>query len=201
MVEQVTLSALEALKRRDPEGSRGVIVGDRALNARRITIEIARPSVSARQQPVTQDSPTPAAILEIITEQERRRDCAKGTAEITLGLGDQLLVKPPTGVPRVAQKAADMLHRALIALVAGEAHMAEPLPLEDDEADGLCKQVCRELRAVRTAEPQKIDGATYRLGVASNLEGMADRVTSICERTVFLAKGGLSVMDTYRHGV
>jgi phosphate transport system protein len=112
MVEQVTLSALEPLKRRDPEPSRGVIVGDRALNARRIAIEIARPSVIARYQPVAQDSPAPAAILEIITQQERSRNCAKGTAEITLRLEDQLLVKSLADVPRVAQKAADMLHRA-----------------------------------------------------------------------------------------
>jgi len=198
MVEEATLSSVEALKRRDLQASQRVIAGDRAINAKRFAIENACLSVIATQQPVAQDLRNITAVLEIITELERIGDYAKGIAEITMRLGDQPLVKPLIDIPRMAQKAVDMLHRALSAFVAGDDHAAGQLPMEDDEVDGLYNQVYRELLTIMMADPQKIDGATYLLWVAHNLERMADRVTNICERTVFLAKGEMSEMDTSR---
>lgn len=199
MVEKATLSAVDALARRDLAACQNVITGDRAINAKRFAIENAVLSVIATQQPVAHDLRILTAILEIITELERIGDYAKGIAEIALRLGDQPPVKPLIDVPRMAQKAADMLHRALSAFVAGDDEAAARLPLEDDEVDGLYNQVYRELLTIMMADPQKIDAATYLLWVAHNLERMADRVTNICERTVFLAKGEMSELDTADH--
>jgi phosphate transport system protein len=196
MVEKATLSAVDALRRRDLRASQAVVAGDRAINAKRFAIENACLSVIATQQPVAQDLRTLTAILEIITELERIGDYAKGIAEIALRLGDQPPVKPLIDVPRMAEKATDMLHRALSAFVARDDRVAAQLPLEDDEVDGLYNQVYRELLTIMMADPKKIDAATYLLWVAHNLERMADRVTNICERTVFLAKGEMSEMDT-----
>ena len=41
-----------------------------------------------------------------------------------------------------------------------------------------------------------IDQANQMMWVAHNIERMADRVTNICERTVFIATGELMEMDT-----
>jgi phosphate transport system protein len=41
-----------------------------------------------------------------------------------------------------------------------------------------------------------IDGATYLLWVTHNLERLADRVTNICERTIFLVRGEQLEMDS-----
>jgi len=45
-------------------------------------------------------------------------------------------------------------------------------------------------------DPRTIDGATYLLWVAHNLERLADRVTNICERTIFLVTGEQLEMDS-----
>jgi len=49
---------------------------------------------------------------------------------------------------------------------------------------------------VITANPATFDEAHLLLWVAHNLERLADRVTNICERTVFIATGEMMEMDS-----
>ena len=53
----------------------------------------------------------------------------------------------------------------------------------------LYDQTYRELLTFMTEDPTKITRATYLLWAAHNLERIADRVTNICERIVFLITG------------
>jgi phosphate transport system protein len=46
------------------------------------------------------------------------------------------------------------------------------------------------------ADPRTITRATYLLWVAHNLERIADRVTNICERTVFAVTGQLEEFNS-----
>jgi len=95
----------------------------------------------------------------------------------------------------MAEISADMLHRALGAFVAGDVETARAIPKEDEVVDDLYNQVYRELITYMIADPTTIDRANYLLWVAHNLERMADRVTNICERTIFVATGEMSEMD------
>jgi phosphate transport system protein len=88
-----------------------------------------------------------------------------------------------------------MLHRALGAFVDADVDIARELPHEDDEVDALYNQVYRELLTYMIADPSTIDRANYLLWVAHNLERTADRVTNICERTIFIATGELIEVD------
>jgi phosphate transport system protein len=99
------------------------------------------------------------------------------------------LLKPLIDLPRMAEKATDMLHRALAAFVMMDAETARAIPLEDDEVDGLYNQIYRELMTIIIQDPTTIERANFLLWAAHNLERMADRVTNICERTVFVATG------------
>jgi phosphate transport system protein len=46
------------------------------------------------------------------------------------------------------------------------------------------------------ADPQAIESINLLLWVVHNLERLADRVTNICERTVFITTGELMEMDS-----
>jgi phosphate transport system protein len=46
------------------------------------------------------------------------------------------------------------------------------------------------------ADASIIDRADYLLWVAHNLERVADRVTNICERTIYIVTGKLEEIDT-----
>jgi len=95
----------------------------------------------------------------------------------------------------MAQKDVDLLHRALTAFVNEDAETARAIPREDDEVDALYNQVYRELMTFIIQDPKTIERANWLLWVAHNLERVADRVTNICERTVFIVTGELSELQ------
>lgn len=195
LVEQALLRAVEVLRRRDMLGARQLIADDQVVNARRFAIEADCLALIATQQPMAGDLRVLAAILEIATELERIGDYAKGIAKVSILLGPGPLLKPLVDIPRMAEKACDMLRRALAAFVRRDVAQAEAIPLEDDEVDALYNRVYRELLDHIIADPAAMDAATHLLWVAHNLERAADRVTNICERTLFTATGRLTELD------
>jgi phosphate transport system protein len=120
---------------------------------------------------------------------ERMGDYAKGIAAINLRMGEQALLKPLIDIPLMARKGVDMLHRSLTAFVEENAEAARLIPAEDDEVDILYDQVYHELMLFVIQDPRAVERANWLLWVAHNLERVADRVTNICERTVFIVTG------------
>jgi phosphate transport system protein len=196
LVEQAIVESVELLKRRDTDGARRLIAEDkRVINEKRFAIESEALTLIATQQPMAGDLRVIAAVIEIAHELERMGDYAKGIAKINLMMGDAPLLKPLIDVPRMAEKARNMLHRALEAFVRRDVDLARAIPQEDDEVDALYNQVYRELLTLMMANPRDIDRATYLLWVAHNLERTADRVANICERVIFMVTGELVEMD------
>jgi phosphate transport system protein len=192
MVEQAILNSVEALKKRDIKASMRILEEDREINAKRFEIENNLMILIATQQPMAHDLRLLASTMEIISELERMGDYAKGIANINIRMGDQPLLKPLIDIPRMAQKDVDMLHRALTAFVNEDVEAARAIPQEDDEVDMLYLQVYRELMTFVIQDPKSIERANWLLWVAHNLERVADRVTNICERTIFIATGEMT---------
>jgi phosphate transport system protein len=195
MVEQSILDSVEALKKRDLKAAEDILAADREINKKRFEIESQLMILIATQQPMAHDLRLLASSMEIISELERMGDYAKGIANINLRMGDQPLLKPLIDVPRMAQKDVDMLHRSLTAFINEDIETARSLPKEDDEVDALYNQIYRELMTIVIADPKTIERANWLLWVAHNLERVADRVTNICERTIFIATGELVEID------
>jgi len=195
MVENAIMDSVQVLKRRDMEASRRLIAEDRLINEKRFAIEADVLITIATQQPMAGDLRTLAAILDITSELERIGDYAKGIAKINLMIGEGPLLKPLVDVPRMAEKARSMLHKALDAFARRDVDLARVIPAEDDEVDALYNQVNRELLVLIMADPRRIDQANYLLWVAHNLERTADRVTNICERVIFTVTGEMVELD------
>jgi phosphate transport system protein len=192
MVEQAILGSVEALKKRDIKASERIFDEDQQINRKRFEIENKLMVLIATQQPMAHDLRLLASSMEIISELERMGDYAKGIANINIRMGDAPLLKPLIDVPRMAQIGADMLHRALTAFVNEDAEAAKLIPIQDDEVDALYNQVYHELMMFIIQDPKTIERANWLLWVAHNLERVADRVTNICERTVFIATGEMN---------
>jgi len=195
LVEQAILNSVEALKKRDRKASEHILEADKEINAKRYAIEEQVMVLIATQQPMAHDLRLLASILEIAGELERMGDYAKGIANINIRMGDEPLLKPLIDIPRMAQKDVDMLHRALTAFINEDAEAARSIPREDDEVDALYNQVYRELMTFILQDPKTIERANWLLWAAHNLERVADRVTNICERTIFIATGELIEID------
>jgi phosphate transport system protein len=195
MVEHAVIESVDSLKRRDLAASKKIYEADRYINEKRYEIENNCLTLIATQQPMARDLRFLAAILEIITELERIGDYAKGIARINIRLGDEPLVKPLIDIPKMAEKGLDMLSRSLQAFVHRDADAARLIPDEDDEIDDLYNDIYRELLQIMINDPRTVDRATYLLWAAHNLERLADRVTNICERIVFVVTGEMMELD------
>jgi phosphate transport system protein len=195
MVEKHLVESVDAMKKRDFAASAAIVAEDEEINQKRFSIEEKVMVVIATQQPMAHDLRLLASILEIAGELERMGDYAKGISTINLRMQKEALLKPLVDIPRMAQKGADMLHRALTAFVNEDADTARTIPQEDDEIDNLYDQIYRELMVLIIQDPKAIERANWLLWVAHNLERVADRVTNICERTVFVVSGEMHEIE------
>ena len=195
--ENALLESVEALRLRDLTKAQEIIDADRLINETRFAIEHDVLILLATQQPAASDLRTLAAVLEIITELERIGDYGKGISKISQMIGDQPLLKPLIDIPRMAEKAVSMIHRALTAFANRDVALALSIPAEDDDVDALYNQVYRDLVGYIVADPKVLDHANYLMWVAHNIERAADRSTNLCERVVFMVTGRMSELDTH----
>jgi len=195
MAEQALLDSVDALKHRDIPRSQVIYDNDELINAKRFEVENSVMIAIATQQPMAHDLRLLASLLDVAGELERMGDYAKGIAKINIRMGEQPLLKPLVDLPRMAEKAASMLHRALTAFVEEDVAAAQSIPEEDDEIDELYTQIYRELITYVIADPTAIERSNWLLWAAHNLERAADRVTNICERTIFIATGSMEEID------
>ena len=191
IVEKATLRAVEALKRRDLEESQQVILGDDYIDQKRYEIEDRCIDLIATQQPMARDLRTIIALLHIAVELERIGDYAEGIGKISLMMGEEPPLKPLIDIPRMAEKATQMLRNSMDSLVSRDVIMANQVLQDDDEVDDLYDQVYRELLLFMLQDPRTIQRATYLLWTAHDLERIADRATNIAERVIFLVTGKL----------
>ncbi len=99
------------------------------------------------------------------------------------------MLKPLIDVPRMAQISREMMHDSLNAYLDWNAEQAGQIAQRDDEVDQLNDQVYRELLTFMLQDTRNINRATHLLWVSHNLERIADRITNICERVIFMVTG------------
>ncbi|HMN59442.1 MAG TPA: phosphate signaling complex protein PhoU [Anaerolinea sp.] len=195
MVEQALVNAVDALKRRDIPTANRIFRDDVLVNEKRYAMENAIIIIIATQQPMAHDLRLLASVLEADIELERIGDYAKGIAKVITRLGDADIPIPMREFSRMAELTSDMLHRALGAFITENAALARDIVEEDNAVDELYTKAYTAIVTSMIANPEIIDAANLLIWVAHNLERAADRVTNICERTVYIATGELFELD------
>lgn len=199
MVANAINSSVEALQKRDIETSKKIVENDVLVNKKRFGIEEKCLLLIATQQPMAVDLRTIAAILSIITDLERMADHAEGIARINVMIDKSPLVKQLVDLPRMAEKGLLMLNKCLKAFIDRNVDAARAVCNEDDEVDALYDRVYRDLLLLMIENPKIIEGATYLIWVAHNLERIADRITNIAERVVFMVTGRMDEINVSKY--
>jgi phosphate transport system protein len=199
MVETAIERGIESLRNRDVELARRIIAEDVKINELRYEIEEKCIELIATQAPLASDLRTIASVLHISVDLERMGDHAEGIAKISIMLADEPPLKPYIDIPRMAQVAIEMLMGSLEAFKSRDTQMARDICSRDDEVDALYEQVYRELLTYMLNDPRNIQRATWLIWVAHNLERIADRVTNICERVVYLVEGRIEELNISKY--
>jgi phosphate transport system protein len=194
MVEIALIESVIALKDHDMEKSRLIYAQDKKINAQRFDLEGQIIITIATQSPVLFDLRFLASAMSICTELERIGDYAKTIARINI-------ISEGINAPRLLRstydmgiKTSDMLHRAMTAFIHTNAPTATRIIADDDIIDLMYNDLYSDLMRYVIGDAQNIEQVNYVLWVAHNLERAADRVTNICERTIYVETGELGDM-------
>ena len=199
MVEKAIQRSVDALRTRDVALSNSVVNDDIAINAKRYEIEEKCIHTMALQGPMAADLRVLLAILFIANELERMADHAEGIGRINLMLGEEPLPRPLGDIAEMAVLAGDMLRRSLTAFVERDADAARLICDEDDRIDTLYDSSYHGLIQEIVRTPADVQRITYLIWTSHNLERIADRVTNICERVIFMVTGQLEEINVSRY--
>lgn len=189
MVEEAVMDSVWALKENNLERSHRVVMNDMKINRRRFEIEISAMVVMATQQPTGHELRVLAASLDICSELERMADYAKEIANILIrseGLGLPVIVRE---IYSMADKAVDMLHRAMTTFADEDLQMALAIIREDDIIDECYTRLYYEAVNHVLGDPRNIERANYVIWIAHDLERLGDRTTNVCERVLYIVTG------------
>jgi phosphate transport system protein len=199
MVEKAVQRSIDSLRTRDTALSSSVVNDDVAINKKRYEIEEKCIHLIALQAPMAADLRIIVAILFISNELERMADHAEGIARINLMLGVEPLTGPIGDILLMGQKAIDMLRRGLTSFVERDDASARRICDEDDEVDALYDASYQAMIQEVIRTPHDVERVTYLIWTCHNLERIADRVTNICERVIFMVTGELEEINVSRY--
>lgn len=189
MTDKAIENAMRALTETDIALAQEVVNGDEAINHFRHQIEQGCYRLLATQQPTARDMRSFITAIHVAVELERIADHASGIAKLTLEIVNTQMIKPPVELAAMTKIARDMLTSSLDAYVNWDDALAWATFKRDDEVDQLNQQIHHKLVALMTNDGKTIACATYLLWISHNLERIADRITNICERVIFLVTG------------
>lgn len=189
MVDKAIVRSIDALKRQDIELAHHIVADDKMINMLRYKIEEDAYVLMAMQNPLARDLRIILTAIHITVELERIADHAAGVAKLTIELANEPLLKPLIDIPRMAEIARQMLSESIGAYLDWNAEKALQIMRRDAEVDALDKQVYHELLTFMLDDQSKVNRATYLLWVSHNVERIADRITNICERIIYMVTG------------
>ena len=189
LVEAAFHNSVLALVDRDEDKAKEVMWNEALVNQKEIEIDELATRMLALFQPMARDLRFITAVIKINNDLERMGDLAVNITERALTLMREPAVKPLIDIPRIADLAESMVHRALDAFAKHDADMARDVLLADDAVDRLRDAVYDELLSFMQEERSTINRAVSLMFIAQNLERIADHSTNIAEDVLFAVKG------------
>jgi len=187
--EEMIAKSIKALQENNMILAEDVIKSDEKVNEMEIEIDNQCIRILALFHPEAEDLRTVTMIMKINNDLERIGDHAVNIAEKTLYLADKPPVKPLIDIPKMAEKAIEMLQGSLDSFVNKDAELAIQVCKKDDEVDALEPQIVRELITYMISDPKTIDRALTLILIARALERVADLATNIAEDTYYITSG------------
>lgn len=184
IVERVIELAIEGLENKNLDKSKQAIGLDNRVDELELEIEKECLNLFALQTPVAVDLRRISTILKIITDLERIGDYAVNIAYDTIKLDNKELIKPLRDIPKMAEITRTMVRKCLDSFVKEDAILAREAAEMDDLVDDLYAEIYIEL--LEKLDKENAEQIIHLLFIGRHLERMADHVTNICEKIVYM---------------
>ncbi len=192
IVEQAIAGSVTALGEHDLTLAKQIDTDDATINKLRLDIEEQAYALVALQQPNSADMRLLMASTSIATNLERMADHAAGIARLTERIGANASAPMPDIFQEMATSTQQMLRDLITAFKTRDEKLARLVITVDDQIDALDRKIYDQLLQQMIANPANIEHCTFLLWVSHNMERIADRVTNVCERVIYLLTGELT---------
>lgn len=189
LVETMIAKSIKALREGNMILAQEVISTDDQVNSMEIEIDNLCIKILALYQPEATDLRTVTMIMKVNNDLERIGDHASSISRMALFMADYPPIKPLIDIPKMADKAMEMLREALDAFIRSDERLAVEVCRKDDEVDNYEPQIVRELITFMISDPSTLDRALRYIYVARHLERVADLATNIAENAYYIATG------------
>lgn len=189
LVESMIAKSIKALREGNMILAQEVIGTDEQVNAMEIEIDNLCIKILALYQPEAKDLRTVTMIMKVNNDLERIGDHASSISRMALFMADSPPIKPLVDIPKMADKAMEMLRESLDAFIRRDAKLAVVVCQKDDEVDNYEPQIVRELITFIMSDPSTLNRALRYIYVARHIERVADLATNIAEDAYYIATG------------
>jgi len=189
LVEEQIERAIRSLVDRDTELAARVIERDKLVNRFDVEIDETCIRLLALQAPAARDLRFVTTAMKISTELERMSDLSENICERVIELNEEPQLKPYIDIPRMANRAMQMVREALDAFVRYDAALARKVCADDDFVDDLTHQLFRELLSFMLENPATITRAIRLTFIGKYIERIADHATNISELVIYMVEG------------
>jgi phosphate transport system protein len=188
-VEDNVQKAVDSLHQRNEVLAREVHEADLIVDRMEVEVEEECLKILALHQPVAIDLRYVVSILKINNDLERIGDLAANIADKAIFLSAKDPLAMAVDFHRMAEVTQDMLRQALDALVNMDAPAAREVCARDDEVDAMKHEVRQTVEAEMKKTPERVPSLMSVMGVARNLERIADLATNISEDVIYMIAG------------
>ena len=189
LVETMIARSIKALREGNMILAQEVIRTDEQVNAMEIEIDNLCVKILALYQPEAKDLRTVTMIMKVNNDLERIGDHASSISRMALFMADYPPIKPLVDIPKMAEKAMEMLRESLDAFIRRNAQLAIEVCQKDDEVDNYEPKIVRELITFIMSDPSTLNLALRYIYVARHIERVADLATNIAENAYYIATG------------
>lgn len=189
LVESRIAKSIKALREGNMILAQEVIRTDEQVNSMEIDIDNLCVKILALYQPEATDLRTVTMIMKVNNDLERIGDHASSISRMAVFMADYPQIKPLVDIPKMADKAMEMLRESLDAFIKRDAQLALEVCRKDDEVDNYEPQIVRELITFIMSDPSMLNQALRYIYVARHIERVADLATNIAENAYYIATG------------
>ena len=189
LAQQAVESAVDAYTNSDLELCQYVRDNETAINLAQREVDEMAYDLLAKEQPMAVDLRFILAVIKINGDLERIGDQAVGVASRTQELLAESRPQLPADLARMGAIASKMIRSAVLALLEGDAKIAESVIAMDDEIDDLNRKSQAALVACIQESPESAAHALLAIMISRSLERISDHATNIATDVIFWVRG------------
>ena len=189
LAQQAVEAAVDAYTNSDLDLCQYVRENETAINLAQREVDEMAYDLLAKEQPMAVDLRFILAVIKINGDLERIGDQAVSIARRTQELIVEDRPALPADITRMGSMASKMIRTAVLALLDGDAQIAESVIAMDDEIDDLNRESQASLIECIQKSPGTASHALLAIMISRSLERISDHATNIATDVIFWIRG------------